>query len=285
MDKRFIWPVTPVANAENIVVFGDLRITVLTSRLLRIEQDGEKIFEDRASQTAFHRDFPAVEYTLCKDNGLKLETEHLVLACKDALDDLSVTLKNAPGTTWHYGDEIENLGGTVSTLDGINGRIPLQNGVCSRLGFAVLDDTDRMILNDGWVDVRRPDTKDVYLFAYGWDYKAAVADFYRLTGVPPLLPDYALGNWWSRYHAYTQDEYLELMDKFRDEDVPFSAGVVDMDWHYVHFTMDEQTQVRTKIPLAGWTGYTWNTKLFPDYKQFLKDFFCYFFLRVAISVR
>lgn len=271
MNKRFVWPVTPVANEKNIVLFGDLRITVLTSRLLRIEQDGAKLFEDRASQTAFHRDFPAVEYTVCTNGGLKLETEHVMLTCADTLDSLCVTLKTVPGTAWRYGDKIENLGGTVPTLDGINGRIPLQNGVCSRFGFAVLDDTDRMILNDGWVDVRRPDTKDLYVFAYGWDYKAAVADYYRLTGIPPLLPDYALGNWWSRYHAYTQEEYLELMDKFRDEDVPFSVGVVDMDWHYVHFTMDEQTEVRTKPPLPGWTGYTWNEKLFPDYKQFLKD--------------
>lgn len=30
-----------------------------------------------------------------------------------------------------------------------------------------------------------------------------------------MLPRYAFGNWWSRYHKYTQQEYSELMARFR----------------------------------------------------------------------
>ena len=45
-----------------------------------------------------------------------------------------------------------------------------------------------------------------------------------------LLPRYSLGNWWSRYHAYTQEEYLSLMNRFKKEEVPFSVAVIDMDW-------------------------------------------------------
>ena len=52
-----------------------------------------------------------------------------------------------------------------------------------------------------------------------------------MTGSTPLLPRYALGNWWSRYWPYTSDEYLDLIDRFETEKIPLSIGVLDMDWH------------------------------------------------------
>ena len=79
----------------------------------------------------------------------------------------------------------------------------------------MLDDKESMLLNDyGYVEVRKNDTEDSYFFGYGFDYKQAVKDFYRITGAPPMLPAFALGNWWSRYHAYTQDEYEALVERF-----------------------------------------------------------------------
>lgn len=264
MKKRFEWPVTPQAHPDNMVTYKNWRFTVLTDCLLRVEYDPECIFEDRASQTAFHRDFPKVDFKVSQDEVFSLETAQLHVSCKDALESLQISLSNWPHI-WRYGDPIETLGGTTSTLDRVDGRVGISDGVCSQRGFAVLDDSERMVLTDGWVDVRREGTKDFYFFGYKHNYIGAVQDFCRLTGVPPLLPAYALGNWWSRYHAYTQQEYLDLMEKFKREDVPFSIAVVDMDWHI------------TKIPdgRRGWTGYTWNTELFPDYKQFLKDIHTY----------
>ena len=264
MNKRFQWPVTPQANPDNMVIYENWRFTVLTDRLIRIEYDPQRIFEDRASQTAFHRDFPKVDFTVSQDDAFVLCTTQLQVRCGNTLESLQISLCNWPHV-WHYGDSIETLGGTTSTLDCADGRIDIEDGVCSLRGFAVLDDSERMVLTDGWVDVRREGTKDLYFFGYKHDYIGAVQDLCRLTGVPPLLPAYALGNWWSRYHIYTQQEYLDLMEKFKREDVPFSVAVVDMDWHI------------TKIPdgRSGWTGYTWNKELFPDYKQFLKDLHAY----------
>lgn len=260
MNTRFQWPVTPLANPDNIVLYKNWRFTVLTERLVRIEYDTQRIFEDRASQTAFHRDFPKVDFTVSQNGTFTLKTAQLKICCDDAIESLQISLQNWPHS-WHYGDPIETLGGTTSTLDRSDGYIKIDDGVCSQRGFAVLDDSERMVLTDGWVDLRQEGTKDLYFFGYKHDYIGAVQDFCRLTGVPPLLPNYALGNWWSRYHAYTQQEYLDLMEKFKNEDVPLSVAVVDMDWHI------------TKIPdgRKGWTGYSWNKELFPDYKQFLKD--------------
>lgn len=62
-----------------------------------------------------------------------------------------------------------------------------------------------------------------------------------------------MGNWWARYYEYTEDSYMELMNRFEKEEVPFSVAVVDMDWHLV--------DVDPKYG-SGWTGYTWN-KDFP----------------------
>ncbi len=264
MNERLKWPVTPQANPDNIVTYKNWRFTVLTDRLLRVEYDSHQIFEDRASQTAFHRDFPKVKFTVNNGEPFTLDTSELHLCCGEELESLQISLTNWPNL-WHYGDQIETLGGTTSTLDMADGRIKIEEGVCSQRGFAVLDDSERMILDNGWVDVRRNGTKDFYFFGYKHNYIEAVQDFCRLTGVPPLLPAYALGNWWSRYHAYTQQEYLDLMEKFKREDIPFSVAVVDMDWHI------------TEIPdgRSGWTGYTWNNELFPNYKQFLKELHSY----------
>ena len=77
-----------------------------------------------------------------------------------------------------------------------------------------------------------------------------------------MLPRWALGNWWSRYHPYSADEYLELLDTFDAERVPLSVAVLDMDWHWV----DIDPRFGT-----GWTGYSWNRDLFPDPASFLAE--------------
>ena len=272
--KRFCWEVHPLAEKENICAGACYRFTVLTSRLLRLEYDPEGIFEDRASQSVFYRNFPANSFTVTRENGiLTLETEHLVLRYVEGApfteENLSIRLKTEPASTWRYGEDFEDLGGTTQTLDTVNGRCAVGRGVCARNGFSVLEDSDTLVLEkDGWIGVRRENTLDCYFFGYGFDYVAAVQDLYSLTGVPPMLPAYALGNWWSRYHAYTQQEYCDLIDRFREEDVPFSVGVIDMDWHITEIPEGQQEKEPELRP--GWTGYTWNKELFPDYKAFLK---------------
>ncbi|MBQ4617519.1 MAG: DUF5110 domain-containing protein [Clostridia bacterium] len=272
--ERFAWEVRPKAHKDAIVTIGAARFTVLTDRLLRLEYDARGVFEDRASQAVFYRDFPAVEFTVTQQDGvLTLDTGALALTYRLGTpfseETLSIALHTEPASTWHFGEEFEDLGGTVRTLDGVDGAIPLGRGVCSRFGIAVIDDSRSMLLGeDGWVEVRSSDTRDVYVFGYGYDYRGAVADFMRLTGEPPLLPSYALGNWWSRYHRYTQQEYIDLMERFKQEAIPFSVAVVDMDWHITEIPESlQETEERVR---DGWTGYTWNEELFPDYKAFLR---------------
>ena len=180
--------------------------------------------------------------------------------------------------TWHYGDDPKgNLGGTARTLDEADGAIPLGQGVISRDGWAVLDDSASNVFVTADADGNLPDgvvayggigvaprdhrETDIYFFGYGRRYREAVHDFQKLSGPAPLLPRYALGNWWSRYYRYSEEEYLDLMDRFKREGIPFTTSVIDMDWHLVD-------DVDPKYG-SGWTGYTWNPKLFPDPKRFL----------------
>ena len=132
-----------------------------------------------------------------------------------------------------------NLKGTRRTLDMTSGKVTLGDGIISKNGVALMDDSNTLLLlSDGTVKPRKDilerngNGSDIYCFAYGYDYNGAVRDYYKLTGMTPLIPRFALGNWWSRYKAYTQEEYLALMNRFKEEKIPITVATIDMDWHY-----------------------------------------------------
>lgn len=254
---------TPIACPDNIVAGEHYRITVLTQGLLRLEYSPDGIFEDRPTQTVLHRDFPKTDFRVVRRDGqLEIHTQRLHLVYDEkpfSPQGLSVQVKGALTeyeSIWRYGQKADGLGGTARTLDQADGAIPLEGGVVSRSGFAVLDDSaSQVLLEDGWLEPRKKGIQDLYFWGYGHDYTLALQDFYRLCGATPMLPRFALGNWWSRYYRYTQKSYLELMDRFQQENIPFTVGVIDMDWHLV--------DIDPKYG-SGWTGYTWNRELFPD---------------------
>ncbi|MDO4413288.1 hypothetical protein [Cutibacterium sp.] len=91
-----------------------------------------------------------------------------------------------------------NLGGTARTLDCVDGRCDMGTGVANTQGWAVLDDSHGLALdNDESTPWPQPVPRhnsaecgghDIYLFLHGHDYPGAVADFYRLTGPQPVIP-------------------------------------------------------------------------------------------------
>ncbi|MBO2517259.1 MAG: alpha-xylosidase [Clostridiales bacterium] len=252
------------ARGENIIVSGDVRITVITQRLIRIEQG---VFLDDPTQCVICRDLGEVRYAVSENSGvLLIDTGALLVRLETGkpLDANSLRIEShgQPGFVWSFGQKpLFNLGGTTSTLDRVDGLCDLEDGVCSLDGYAVISDAETArILPDGWLAPREA-AVDIYFFGYGRDYVSCVRDYQKLTGGPGLLPAFALGNWWSRYWRYTEEEYLSLMDRFRQEDVPLSVGIVDMDWHL--------TGGEGRGYHDGWTGFTWNRELFPDHRRFL----------------
>ncbi len=271
----YSYKTTPKANEKSIIKGDKYRITLLTSRLFRIEYSEEGVFEDRATQTVINREFDPVEFSLA-DDGKRLvittdDIEIVYYGGPVSTNTLSVRMLNGSNHLgkWNYTDDNENnLMGTARTLDRANGACELETGIMSRDNNpSILDDSKSLIIEeDGSISPRKEGCFDQYIFCFGlkehkYDYKAALKAFYKLTGQTPLIPRYALGNWWSRYYAYTQEEYVELMKRFKEEQIPFSVAVIDMDWHLV--------DIDPKYG-SGWTGYTWNKELFPDHVEFLK---------------
>ena len=271
MQKKYALTMNPVARKSAVVAGEKYRFTVLTDRLIRVEYQENGLFVDEPTQRVLCRDFPETPYRVIeKEDSLEIITEHLhVYYDKKEFthDGLCIELKRGfhPfGSAWNYGDPIKDLKGTARTLDEADGEIPLESGLMSQFGFTVMDDsTAAFIGDDQWPKAKDRESVDLYFFGYGHDYLDCLKDFYHLSGATPLLPKYALGNWWSRYYKYTEESYLKLMNDFRDRKIPFATAVIDMDWHLVD---DVPAKYGT-----GWTGYTWNRKFFPDPKRFMDD--------------
>lgn len=250
------------ANDTQIVKADNLRITFLTSRLIRVECGSD--FTDLASKTVLYRRFEAGEMTVKNESScVSVETKDVVFTIKKGVP-YSVFFKKENKT--EILSKQKNLKGTRRTLDNTFGAVPLDDGLITRGGAYLLDDSKTILLDENGRFVKRTgNTKDYYVFAYGNDYRNAINAFYKISGYAPLIPRYALGVWWSRYHAYTQQEYLDLMDRFKAESIPITVATVDMDWHYVR-----DIKQKFGVDYGGWTGYSWDKELFPDYKAFLK---------------
>lgn len=264
----------PICKKENVIVGENYRISVLTDGLLRLEYAEHGIFEDCPTQVVWNRDLGVCNFQIVEqEDNLEIITDRIHLRYDKGVfrtNGLSVEVKGGLfpfGNVWHYGDEtkliqhVKELKGTARTLDNADGEIPLEAGLVSQLGYAVMDDSNSLIIReDGWVEKRKHPEIDLYFWGYGTDYLVCIQDFYRLCGTTPMVPRYALGNWWSRYHKYTEQTYRELIERFEKEQVPVSVAVIDMDWHLV--------DIDPKYG-SGWTGYTWNRDFFPDPPKFL----------------
>jgi alpha-glucosidase (family GH31 glycosyl hydrolase) len=259
---------SPKPNSKAVIIFGEARFTILTSRLIRMEYSPTAVFDDRPTQLVWFREQPVPDFTVKESAGtLEITTEHLdlVYQSEGGFSANNLSIRSLPGgKTWRYGEvDLRNLKGTGRTLDEVDGSIPLEPGLISRSGWKVIDDTASFVFNDeGWLEPRLSPSgyQDLYFLGYGSAYQAGLVDFCRIAGHTPLLPRWVLGNWWSRYWEFTQEELGNLMKEFKEREVPLSVCIIDMDWHI--------TDLGT--PHGGWTGYTWNEKLFPDYRGFVK---------------
>lgn len=282
----------PGSTCPNNIWQGDnLRVTFITSRLIRFEWSEDGIFEDRRTLAVFNRNCGKVDFTQkrCQDGHIELKTEYVTVKLAD--NGRKLTARNCEASfrlgtrkqTWHAGAaDTGNLLGTTRTLDccdgdirfegeeaskhflnpesdGIGIRQQLGAGFISRDGWSCIDDSANVVLNetaDGpWVAPRSDaDRQDFYLLFYGHEYRAALQDAARVFGSQPLPPRYAFGYWFSRYWAYSDTEIEQMADIFDRYDLPLDVMVVDMDWH-----------------LVGWTGYTWDKRYFPDPDNYLKE--------------
>ena len=273
--KRFAFSAKP--EVKNIVMENEIiRVSLLTSSLIRVEKGA---FTDMPTQTVWNRDLGEVPYTVAQRDGLlEIQTEDVTFGIEIKSGKLEfVAFKEGTKVTEFKSG---NLLGTARTLDMVNGSTKLEQGVLSKDGVSVMDDSKSLLLGEDGAILPRQECSDIYYFAYGRDYRKQLKDFFAVTGNVPLIPKYALGNWWSRYKAYSQEEYRALMQEFIDREIPVTVATIDMDWHWTDVIDRFGKEAKPNKPvckdeiiynqfLPGWTGYTWNTELFPDHKELL----------------
>jgi alpha-glucosidase (family GH31 glycosyl hydrolase) len=279
-----------LANVYSIIKSGkEVRFTVLTPQIIRMEWDSTGVFTDNASFVVINRNLPVPRFTQTVINGwLTIRTQALELKYKENSgkfnpDNLSIVYfrDSAQEINWHPGMvQKENLKGTARTLDGYNGDLQfgkpksplaLEDGLISKDGWYVIDDSKSLLFDQSpqpWVKERPVNPEqDWYFMGYGTDYKSALYQYSLIAGKVPLPPRYAFGYWWSRYWKYSDNEIRDLIGNFDKFNIPLDVLVIDMDWHNtdsLYAKPDEFGQRRF------WTGWSWDKAIFPDAPQFLK---------------
>lgn len=268
---------------------GKCRVSVLNDGLLRVEYGA---FVDQCTQAIWFRKAKAKAYAFKQDGNriiVELTDKRVVIDSENfdrsyaVIDGKKIPLnneKNLKGTTRtldmspedyiHYDDPATHERTDIYYTD----EKILDDGVCSANGIAIYDDRSLVIEDDGTIHAN-PTEHDYYVFIHPNDYYGAVSDLYDITGKVPMLPKFAFGNWWSRYWAYSDKEYLTLLDEFSSKEIPLTVATLDMDWHYVDLQKEFGVPPQGELDEEkygewhGWTGWSWNKHLFPDYRAFL----------------
>ena len=231
------------ANIENIIVGEKYRFTILTERLIRLEYNESGVFLDRPTEFAQFRNTPKVKFEVQDNNKyLLIKTKYFQVTYLknrpfnggkiNPIANLKVDLLNTD-RMWYYGyPEVRNYGTPFVSFENTNNKLKLKRGLYSIEGFASFDDSKTNVMNDNFEYVKREDESiDIYLFMYLNDYLSALNDYYSLTGYPPLIPRYSLGNWWSRNIDYNDNSVKELIDEFNEREIPLSILLLDKKWH------------------------------------------------------
>ncbi|MDU1890164.1 MAG: glycoside hydrolase family 31 protein [Dysgonomonas sp.] len=262
---------------KNPIVFGNNRLTLISPTLFRLEYAEDGKFLDRKTLFAYTRDSLLQDFEVRKTDDRKYEITTSALRMVFDHDGFPFGLHNFHVFYNMNGKEQKftirnihknNLGGAVSgyALDRVSKPIPLDDGLLSTDGWYIIDDAGKDILVDDWLHERdRSHVQDLYCFVYGKDYKAALGDLGRISGHVPMTRKYVHGVWYCRYWPYTSDEYLQLVNEYRDNNFPLDIMVFDMDWHTYGATVGTG-----HAGTRSWTGYTWNRELIPDPKNLIQ---------------
>ena len=278
----------PKADDAAVVVAGNARFTVLTPQMIRMEWSEDGVFEDRATLTFVNRKLDVPQFKVKRSSGkvvIKTSAVTLTYKINGRFNDSNLKAEFKLGdkkVVWTPSlEDTLNLMGTTRTLDKCDGnklgREPMEKGLLSRSGWSVVDDSHRHILTPvdshwkEWVECRpEGERQDLYLFAYGHDYKQALADYSKVAGRSPMPPKYTFGYWWSRYWQYSDNEFRDLVANIRSVGIPIDVLIVDMDWHETWGLRKKSSPKDEYGQRIGWTGYTWQKELFPSPKNFLE---------------
>ncbi len=277
----------PHADAAPIptepILDGKARFEVITPSLIRLEFAADGKFEDRPSQTTAGRIASTADFTT------RLSADRRFRVIRTAKQTLRWRRHSGPfargslrvkvGTSKlrpRPGPNPRPLGGWRRSLDLIDGPVALHEGMLSRAGWYLLDDSQTALIRGNSFLARPPHQgsyQDLYLFAYGDHYVRGLHDLRTLTGAAPLLPRKAFGVWFSRWWPFGESDWHQMVDRFRSERVPLDTISLDTDFKRINNAAGAAAAA-TAVGADGlpysWNGWDWNRDLFPDPARFLR---------------
>ena len=278
LGKQFEYDYSKAQCDNKVVVQGpNYRLSVLTERVVRLEYSPNGQFNDKPTQLVKRRKLALPDFSMSQDaNIIQIDTKYYTLTYVkgqpfvgnkvDPMHNLKITLKSSDRDKckdWYYGHpEARNLFGNMISVD-VNLPTNLQRGLYSLDGFASIDDSNtKRIEPDGTLSDPIPGTIDLYVFMYEKDFKQALFDYFKITGAPPLIPRYALGNWWSRNIDYDDIKINDLIKDFEKERIPLSVMLFDNDWHVRN--VGDYRDLKT--------GYSFNSNLIKNPNKTIEEF-------------
>jgi alpha-glucosidase (family GH31 glycosyl hydrolase) len=273
--QQFVLDTSLGKAQEKAVIKGKFyRITILTDRLVSFEYNKNGHFEDRPTQLVWNRRFDVPAISVKEDDTyLEITTRYFSISYTKEKNysgnklipggNLRVTLLNTDTEKiWYFNHpEVRNYGSSNVSFEEFDVKAKNAKGLYSTDGFVSIDDSKSFVIeSNGTIVPRIEESIDVYLFAYRKDFGLCLKDYFDLTGKPPLLPRYALGNWWSKNYSYNEEDILKLFTKFNRQQIPISVLLMDKDWHV--------RDVENNKELT--TGYTFNKDLIPSPVDFVK---------------
>jgi hypothetical protein len=264
------------------VIVGKVRVSALSSTLVRVEPQGPKGFEDRTTFMVENRTaFPGIPLTLVEQNSsvalLSTTSYQIVLFQASPNSKESVSMPLSFLVTTPTGELLYNSTADASTpvqcaqLQRASCSTPCfwdkDSGRCLNLQRArnllhwpspleerayALVDYPRFFVpqwgptpipEDAKVDPELRGTNgydftnnvegDVYVFLLGDtidSWAQSRSEFLQLSGPVPLLPDYAFGIWFTRWHQYTEDEAKGEIEQWEKDELPLDIWGLDMNW-------------------------------------------------------
>ena len=216
-----------IGNSECIFKGNKYRITILTERLIRLEYNDNGFFEDYPTERILYRNFPKPEFSVTENNKvLNIKTKYFELNySKERLfkgsklyptKNLKITLLEN-NRSWYYGHpEVRNF------------KYENDKSLYSLDGFVSIDDSKSLIIKENGSFSKRENKEiDIYVFMYGKEYYNCLNDYFMITGYSPLIPRYALGNWWCKEDVYSEVDIAHITKKFEDNNIPISMFLLN----------------------------------------------------------
>ena len=252
------------AAVKAVISARDITVNVKDNEKLDIYYKGKLVLSDyekarKKSEKNPYEDLAIAElegHTVGKDEE---KTDSVTIIKKLGKDDAVYGLGDKPGclnkrgysyVNWNTDDPAPHVDSFKSLYKSIPFFIVLGDEYCYGI-FA--DNTYKTTFDFGYENtdyyfVEHEKGELDYYFMPGNDMAEVVGLYTSLTGTTPLYQRWIYGSHQSRWGYYTQDEVLDIADKFRELDIP--CDVIHMDIDYMN----------------GYRVFTFEDKKFPDVK-------------------